>query len=197
MFHPLSILVFVVAASIQGPFQVFWSNREMRQLSIDGQGLSSQVVECLQSSRQARVTFEARICRHEPAWFDSCLPSRSSVQTIEFDAISESYRVVSDMQGDGLDAVAVGIPSQEEAIHAVLMVRSMSIDYLAQGDVTVAKEQGSYIQVRSRSSCRGSSSRFFAHISEILTLGLVDVVESTSDWYEFNLASDILRSPGA
>jgi hypothetical protein len=191
--QPLLIVLVIAVAAVQGPFSVFWSSKEMRSVTVDGIGLVSAVTECLDSSRQSRIKMEFRVCRKNPAWFDSCRPTRSGLNSIEFDPITESYRVESDLHDDQEEPFSTGIPSRPEAIESVLRVRSISLEYLAQGDVSVLRESGTYIQVRATLSCRGSVNRFFANASRILTFGMVNVVETTTDWSEFSLASDITK----
>jgi hypothetical protein len=188
--QPLSI-VLVIAAATHGIFNAVWVSKEMKAVTVYGEGLSQAVVECLDSSRQSLVKMEFRVCRRSPAWFDSCRPGRSGLNSIEFDPITESYRVESDLHDDDLEPSSIGIPSRAEAIESVLLVRSIPLEYLAQGDTTVLQESGTYLQVRATMSCRGSVNRFFANVSRVLTLGMVNVVESATDWSDFNLVSDI------
>jgi hypothetical protein len=187
----LSVLVVIAAASSQGLFNVFWSTKETKAVTVNGSGLSQAVVECLDSSRQLRIKMEFRVCRRNPAWFDSCRPSRSGLNSIEFDPITESYRVESDLHDDDVEPTSIGIPSRDEAIKSVLHARAVPLEYLAQGDTTVLQEAGSYIQVRATLACKGTVNRFFANVSQILTLGMINVVETTTDWNDFSLASDI------
>jgi hypothetical protein len=195
--RPLLIVVVIAAASTQGLFNVFWTSNEKQAVTVYGVGLTQSVLECLDSSRQSRVRIEFRVCRRSPAWFDSCRPSRSGLNTIEFDPITESYRVVSDLLGDESEPASIGIPSRSEAVEVVLQTKTIPLGYLAQEDATVLQEKGTYIQVRATTSCRGSVNRFFANISQILTLGMVNVVESTTDWNDFSLTSDITTPPSA
>ncbi len=191
MVRALSIVLVIAAVSTQGIFKVFWTSTEKRAVGVYGEGLTQAVVECLESSRQSRVRVEFRVCRRDPAWFDSCRPTRSGLNSIEFDPITESYRVVSDLLGDDSESTSSGIPSRAEAVEVVLQTKLIPLEYLAQGDTTVLQERGSYIQVRATTACRGSVNSVFANISQILTLGMVNVVESTTDWYDFSLSSDI------
>lgn len=193
----LTVVVIAAAAAPQGLFNVFWTGNEKQAVTVYGAGLTQSVLECLDSSRQSRVRFELRVCRRSPAWFDSCRPSRSGLNTIEFDPITESYRVGSDLIGDEFEPASIGIPSRAEAVEVVLQTKTISLGYLAQEDTTVLQERGTYIQVRATTSCRGSVNRFFANVSQILTFGMVNVVESTTDWNDFSLTSDIVTSPSS
>jgi len=192
--YPFTIVLMIAVATVQGPFSVFWSSNEMRSVTVDGAGLAPAVTECLDSSRQSRIKMEFRVCRRNPAWFDSCRPARSGLNSIEFDVVTESYRVESDLHDDDVEPSSSGIPSRLEAIESVLRMRSVPLEYLAQGDVSVLRESGTFLQVRATLSCRGSANRFFANVSRILTLGMVNVIETTTDWGEFSLVSDITKS---
>jgi hypothetical protein len=180
---PIRFLVLVVAANA---FVVNWSRSGQGAITIRATGLEESVDECLESARQAKIRFEMRMCRRNRAWFDSCAEARSELHTIEFDSISESYRVVSDRYRDDTEPVAVGIPSRNEAVRTVTTVESLSLDFLARGDTRLAEDPDTYIQVRTTFSCKGAVNRTFARLSQILTLGLVNVVESESPWTDFD-----------
>ncbi len=183
--------VFVAVAALVAPFQVQWTTQHRDAVSIEALGVTDAVVECLDAGRRARLKFEFRLCRSSPSWFDSCRPSQSGVNTIEFDSISDSFKVVSDLRADESDAVAVGVTVRREALQMAREVRSLALEYLAQGDTTVVKEPGAYIQVRVTTSCRGSVNRVLSSLSEVLTLGLVTAGESTTEWFDFALSSGI------
>lgn len=177
-------------ALVAGPFQVQWSSPQREALSIRVVGAQTALGECLDSGRKGRLKVEFRVCRSSPAWFDSCRPTQSGMNSIEFDAISESFRVVSDLRDDGSDAIAVGMPNRPEALQAAVEVRALPLDFLAQGDTFVLKEPGTYVQLRATTSCRGSVNRILVNLSEILTLGMVTAGENTSDWFDFTIAAD-------
>jgi hypothetical protein len=184
-------------ALVAGPFQVQWSSPQREALSIRVVGAEAALGECLDSGRKGRLKVEFRVCRSSPAWFDSCRPTQSGINSIEFDAISESFRVVSDLRDDGSDAIAVGMPNRPEALQAAVEVRALPLEFLAQGDTFVLKEPGTYVQLRATTSCRGSVNRILVHLSEIVTLGMVTAGESASDWFDFTLATELPVPQGA
>lgn len=186
------ILVFILGAlSVAEPFlSVNWATPEKRGVSIVVPGLRGAVQECLADGNQARIRFEFRLCRRRSAWLDRCEHSRSELHTAEYDGITESYRVVSDRFGDVSEATAVGIPSREDAAELVLHAENLSLPFLVRDDEALLHHPGAYISVRTIFRCKGASSRTFAHLSRFLTLGLVNVVESTSDWEDFSLLTE-------
>jgi hypothetical protein len=188
-------LFLVVAALAQSPVEVNWSKvGDVTAISVRAHDVSEDVLECLDRAKQARVRFEVRLCSRRSAWFDSCEGLRSEIHSIEYEPISESYRVVTDRFGDDDDRVAVGIPTLRDAVKATTTVEGLSLGFLARGQDEIVREEGAYVQVRTVFSCRGGVNRTLARLSQILTLGIVNVVETTSEWYDFELFPEKPRS---
>jgi hypothetical protein len=179
---PVSFLIVVSAA-----LQLRWTSPAQKGLTIEAPDREEQVIECLESSMQARIRFEVRLCRRRSGWLDHCEEARSELHTAQFDEVTESYRVVSDRFGDQAEAVAVGVPTRSEAVQAVRTLNEMPLDFLVREEHDILSHTKSYLQVRTIFVCRGTSSRTFAHLSRILTLGLVNNLEDRSDWFDFTL----------
>jgi hypothetical protein len=180
--------VVLVSALTLPPIEVRWSEPAKRDaITIRGHEVVEDVLGCLDRSKQARVRFEARLCSRQSVWFDSCELLRSELHTVEFDSITESYRVVTDRYGDEQDRLAVGIPLLREAIRATTTVESLSLSFLARDARDLLNSQDTYLQVRTVFSCKGAVNRTFARLSQVVTLGIVNVIESTSDWSDFDL----------
>ncbi len=178
-------VAFVILAS--AVLQVRWTTPAQTGLAIEAPDREEQVIECLESSMQARIRFEIRVCRKRSGWLDHCEEARSELHTAQFDEVTESYRVVSDRLGDEAEAVAVGLPTRTEAVQAVRTLREMPLEFLIREEKDILTNPTSYLQVRSIFICRGTGSRTFAHLSRILTLGLVNNVEDRSEWFDFIL----------
>ncbi len=192
------LLFLIGALGVTEPFMVVrWASPEHQTVSIDVPGLQGDVDECLAEGRQARVRLEIRLCRKRSAWLDRCEYARSELHTVEFDGITESYRVVSDRFGDVSEATAVGLPVRENAVDQVLRSESLPLAFLARETPGLLQDPGAYISVRTIFRCKGASTRTFAHLSLFLSLGLVNTVESTSEWSDFPLFSAVEESPGA
>ncbi len=183
------VLLFVLGAlGMAQPFMVVqWATPDHQSVSIHVPGLVGDVDECLAEGRQARIRLEIRLCRKRSAWLDHCEYARSELHTVEFDGITESYRVVSDRFGDVSEATAVGLPVRNDAVEQVLHSESVPLAFLAREAPRLMSDPGAYISVRTIFRCKGASSRTFAHLSMFLSLGLVNTVESTSDWNDFPL----------
>jgi hypothetical protein len=181
--------LFVVLGSFLVPaVQVTWSARgQSSAITVQAHEVSEEVTECLDRSKEARLRFEVRLCSRHSAWFDSCEGVRSEVHSVEYEPISEAYRVVTDRFNDEDDRLAVGVPTIRDALRAMTTMENLPLGFLARGDDTLIKERGAYVQVRTVFSCRGGVNRTVARLSQVLTLGIVNVVEETSDWYDFEL----------
>lgn len=180
-------VVLGVSLSVLGAIQVSWSTKERQGLAISALERQEELRECLEASLAARVRFEVRVCHRRENWFDGCEDSRTEVHVIQYDEVTESYRVVSDRIGDKLEATAVGIPSRSEALRVTLSISHIPLEFLARERPESLADPTAYIQARTGVSCRGGGPRMFAHLSRILTLGLVNTVEDRSSWADFAL----------
>jgi hypothetical protein len=185
----------LLTALVTALFGVYWGSTSHDTVTVKAPGLEKVVEECLLDGLEARMRFEIRLCRRYAIWFDSCSDSRAENHTISFDTITESYRVVSDRFGDASAPVAVGIPSKAEAMSSALTVEGVAVTFLARGDEKFAQDPAAYIQVRGTFSCKGSVNRTLARLSQIFTLGIVNAVEATTDWYDFEIASGVATLP--
>ncbi len=179
---PVSFLILVNAM-----LQVRWTSPAQKGLTIEAPDREKQVIECLAASMQARIRFEVRVCRRRSGWLDHCEEARSELHTAQFDEVTESYRVVADRFGDEAEAVAVGVPTRSEAVEAVRTLNELPVEFLIREEQDILTNPKSYLQVRTIFVCRGAGSRTFAHLSRILTLGLVNNVEDRSEWFDFTL----------
>lgn len=174
---------------------VRWSTPLQHGITIEAPERQQQINECLESSLQARVRFEIRLCRRRSGWLDYCEDARSELHTAQFDEVTESYRVVSDRLDDELDSTAVGVPTRSEAVALTQTLHDMPLRFLLREEPEILSHPNVYLQIRTIFACRGGTSRTFAHLSRVLTLGLVNNVEDRSDWEDFTLTSQRTIAP--
>lgn len=174
-----------IAATAASFFKVQWVDPSMNALTIRASGSEEEVAACLDSSREAKLEFEMRLCRRRGSWLDACADVHTEKRSVSFDSISESYRVVSDRIGDGEDPVARGVQSKRDAVTAAVTAEDVPLALLEKGKEGISKHPRAYIQFRAVFTCKGSVNRTFARLSQILTLGLVNVIESDSGWIDF------------
>lgn len=181
----LSALLTGVFALTGAFFRVHWTDSSRSAVSITAEGLRPAIEECLDSGRLAKVRFEMRMCRKRSSWLDACSTERSELHAIDYDIITESYRVVSDLHGDGSDPVAVGFPNRASAVDSTIVMPKVELAFLSRGDSELLNHERNYLQVRTVLLCRGSVNRLLAHLSQIVTFGIVNVKEEGSDWFDF------------
>lgn len=168
-------------------FQVVWVDSSHTSVTIRASGAEQEVEECLEGGREAKLRFQFRLCRKRQSWLDACGSERTQHQAISYDSITESYKVVSDRLGDDLDPIAVGVPSRKDAVNASLTVENIALSFLAGDEAELVGHERGYLQARALFICKGSVNRTLAQLSQILTFGIVNVVESDSGWLDFTV----------
>jgi hypothetical protein len=186
--NPFLSLFLVLGAFAVPAVNVTWVSRgDSSAITVHAHGVTEDVTECLDRVKEARLRFEVRLCSRQSAWFDSCEGVRSEMHSVEYEPISEAYRVITDRFGDEDERLAVGVPTIREALHAMTTMENLPLAFLARGEEALITEKGAYVQVRTVFSCRGGTNRTLARLSQVLTLGIVNVVEETSEWHDFEL----------
>ena len=94
---------------------------------------------------------------------------------------------MSDRLGDEVDPVAVEIPTRTDAIIATVTADNLPLSFLARDEENFLSHDKAYLQARTVFACKGSVNRTVAHLSQILTLGIINVVESDSGWMDFSV----------
>lgn len=168
-------------------FQVHWVDSSRTSVSIRAVGVEEEMAECLEAGREAKLRFEMRLCRKRSSWLDACAEQRTQHHAVSFDSITESYKVVSDRLGDEVDPVAVEIPTRADAIIATVTADNLPLSFLARDEGDLLSHDKAYLQARTVFACKGSVNRTVAHLSQILTLGIINVVESDSGWMDFSV----------
>lgn len=183
-------LLLLLATLAANYFQVFWVDATHSGVTIQVLGVQEEVDQCLLAGREVKMRFQARLCRRRRSWFDACAEERVQYNTVSFDSITESYKVVKDLLGDEVDPLAEGLPSREEAVKSVVTAENVPFTLLARDSVELIDHQQRYLQARAVFVCKGSINRTLAQLSQILTLGMVNVVESDSGWRDFSINPD-------
>lgn len=168
-------------------FQVNWVDSTMTSITLRATGVEQEMAECLDAGREAKLRFEMRLCRKRTSWLDACAQERTQHHSVSFDSITESYKVVSDRLGDDVDPVAVEVPSQKDAITATITADKLPLSFLARDEDDLLGHDRAYLQARTVFVCKGSVNRTVANLSQILTFGIVNVVESDSGWMDFSV----------
>ena len=180
--------LFLLASLLPFEISVHWTATSTEMVSISVSDFGEQIQECLNKGREAGVRFEAKVCRTRVGWFDSCESPRVETRSVQYDPISESYKVVTDRHGDESEPLSIGIPNKEEALQSVTQVDQLALTFLARKNISDEDRAKRYLSIRVLFDCKGRVSKTFARISNVLTLGLVDIGPEDTGWTNFNLA---------
>jgi hypothetical protein len=180
--------IILVALSL---VDVKWYTQSQRAINISATHRGPEVLECLTEELKAKLRFEVRLCRRRSGWVDFCEDSRSELHTVTYDEVTESYRVVSDRLDDDQEPISIEVPSRPEAVTLVTTVENLPLSFLTREEPEILQHANCYLQIRTIFTCRGNSSRPFAHISRVLTFGLLNTVEERSQWDDFALHSEV------
>lgn len=170
---------------------VTWHTQQQKGINIKAQHRGPEILDCLSEELKAKLRFEFRLCRRRSGWVDFCEESRSELHTVTYDEVTESYRVVSDRLDDEQEPISIEVPARPEAVRLVTTVDNLPLSFLTRDEPDITEHAKSYVQIRTVFTCRGNSSRPFAHISRIFTLGLLNNVEDRSEWEDFVLHSQV------
>jgi len=170
-------------------FQVNWVDSSMTSVTIRATGVEEEMIECLEAGREAKLRFEVRLCRKRSSWLDTCAQERTQRHSVSFDSITESYKVMTDRLGDEVDPVAEEFPIRTDAIIATITAEKLPLSFLARDEEDLLSLDRAYLQARTVFMCKGGVNRTVAHLSQILTFGIVNVVESDSGWTDFSVRS--------
>lgn len=182
-FQTLLGLVVVVL----GDVRMYWGETARQSVTLDASSVSVDGVErCVDSGREARFRFEMRGCRRRVGWFDSCGKESIWTKTVQYDPITESFKLVTDMLDDDGDPVSVGIPNRQEAFRKVTLLEAIPLGSLTVGGKPIPDASRGYFAARVIFQCKGLVSRTWSRLSTALTFGLVDVGFTDTGWRDFD-----------
>ena len=168
-------------------FRVSWSDQSQQALNIFLGGYNETVERCIESGLEVRYRYEMQLCRRRTGWFHACGERQVVIQSREYDAISQSYRILRDRLGDERAGLRSSAASLSEGLAAVSNVTALPLDFLSAGDESLRSGQSLYVSARVLATCRGQYNETLARIGYLLTLGMVRVSAINTGWIDFNL----------
>ncbi len=188
MFKLLQILIpvlFVVPPLVD--LSVRWTDDKREALEIKITAQNEVLDRCLSSGLEVRYRYELSFCSRRSIWFNACKDRRLIFQSIQYDAVSQTYNVMTDRHGDEEDEISESFDSKERAIDQVSHIPALPLSYLSQSDIKFMDRSGRYVSLRVLGECRGEYSEALAKIGYFLTLGMVKVSGFNSGWLDFEL----------
>lgn len=184
----LGLLLFPMRAAAAPELRVNWFDKSESSLKVSVTGTSDILRECIESGLEIRYKYYAKLCRKRNYWADSCSAEQIETHAIQFDPISENYRVTVDIRDDNREPLVNHRPTLEEALTALSSIDAMpleSFDNFKDGVIGSGRE---FISVRVVSDCKGEYNKALARISYFLTFGLMRISGFSTGWVDFNLA---------
>ena len=163
-----------------------WVTRgDNSKLRVSFKGYESELNSCLASGLSVRFRFEFELCRKRRFWLDDCQGSRVAVSSVEFDQISETYAVTSDLLGDTDLPVVERVTDVQKAIQLASGRSDLTLEWLTKGSEVASSSLGPAYRGRVYAECRGEYSQSMRRLSYILSFGLVRSGGYDSGWVEF------------
>lgn len=146
------------------------------------EGVNVSIVEkdplldnCVKSGFEMRYRYEVQLCRKRTFWFSECKDKRIVYNALDFDPISESYKLTRDLWDDEVAPDTISLQAAEEASERMSNVEALPLSFLGEGDGDFTSQPKLFIVVRAYSECRGEYNRTLADISKFLTFGLLKI----------------------
>lgn len=183
-----SLLLIVLFFTAPEPKVQWTGGPESHAVRIRVEGYDqSMLKECLKGGLEVRNRYEIRLCRKRSYWFNSCGPEQREVRAVQYDAISETYRLTADRLGDGIPPKVSSAATLSEALASIFQVAEVPLDFLEPQLSAQTDLAGKYMALRVISECKGRYSETMQRISYFVSLGLVRTSGFDSGWISFDL----------
>lgn len=139
------------------------------------------VARCIESGLEVRYRLEYQVCRMRGSWFDACAEKKLVARSVQYDPVSESYRIKTDSLAD----VEPAIVTMEMDTDTALSKLSQFV--LPDGRELTSQTQYSYLSVRVRGYCQREEQSLLTQIPYYLTLGIFRFTGFDTGWIDFNL----------
>ena len=184
LFRIFALVSFLFAAP---DLRVNWIVPEHKAITVGVDSRDNRLDTCLKSGFQVRYRFEIELCHSRAGWLSECGDPRVFIRTLEYDAVSENYSIVSDMLSDSQDPVTVNLNNEVEALEFVSSIKSLPLSVLGGPEKVSPGEKPLFVSVRLISDCKGEYNETLARIGYFLSLGLIRFNENDSGWTSFTL----------
>lgn len=173
-------LVFIIVF----PFEltVHWQDRENEILLLTYEQDSAIAKECVDTGFTFEQRYLLRACADGDAWFLDCKRTRRQVNKISHDPIRNEYTVATDLHGDTKQPLTTSFTSFKKAFSFFSQVSDLPVSHMQRDD-----KDKKDLSIRIVSQCLGEYSETLAQLSYLLTLGIVDIGWSDTDWIDFQL----------
>ena len=187
LLHAISIWVLAFPRPLAFPDpKVNWAEQD-KSVNVEVAGREELLNRCIESGLEVRYRFDLKFCRRRSIWFDKCKSTITEIHSMQFDPISESYKVATDRHGDNDAPISFSVSSAAEALTDASSLQKFPVAVLLKGR-ELPDNGDNYIGVRVVADCKGGLDSSLLDLSYFLTLGLVKVDRFDSGWIAFRLS---------
>jgi len=181
----LALLLLVFAPP---QIQVNWVEQTgRRSIAVAVQGLDEMTARCKRSGLEVRYRFEVRYCEEARFWADSCEDSRLILHSMQYDPISQTFRVAEDRLGDDVPPAVETVEEESQALRKLATIPKLELSFLFPEIEKSAPSPRGYVGVRLLTQCKGVNNETLERISYFLSLGMVRTSGFDSGWVSFKL----------
>jgi Domain of unknown function (DUF4390) len=164
---------------------VNWAVGDTLKVMVEGR--EELLNRCLSGGIEVRYQFNLRLCRKRSAWFDDCEDIKKEIHGLQYDPVSDNYRVTIDRLGDQADPELYTYPTLEDGLARATRIDAFPLNILSEA-LPPLPRTNYYVGIRILSDCANSFGSSLLDISYVLTFGLVKVNRFDSGWIAFNLS---------
>lgn len=157
------------------------SDRSGFRITLDKQ--DDHIVQCMQSGLEVKHRVEFQTCRRRGSWFDHCDKPQLLSRSIQYDAVSENYRIVTDWLSDR-SSPAITLETDIDKAQEYLQQFVVPASALPK---SISADKRLYLSVRVRGYCQQDEKSLFTQIPYYLTFGMFRFAGFDTGWVDYEL----------
>lgn len=176
----------LVMLALNPEFDISWMKKgDNPVLKASLIGYETELKQCLSSGLSLRFRYEFEVCRKRKFWADDCKASRLATSAVEFDPISETYVVTSDLLKDSEPPQVERVTDIPRALAMASNRSDITWSWLSDSSGPPFDDPRQVFRGRVLAECRGEYSESMKRLSYILSFGIVRSAGYDSGWVEF------------
>ncbi len=179
-----SLLSFILLAP---EISLNWADPKLDSVEITVVSDLDDARSCISSGLEVRYRYEITLCATRNLWFNDCTAKYQVFKTVQYDAITQSYKYVHDLIGDAVEPESTTYAEMEKALRALTKVPALKLDTVAPAAYSYLKSGHPAIGIRVSSDCKGEYNSMLVGLSRFLTFGLIRIQGFDTGWKHFDL----------
>ncbi len=176
-------LTYMIASTLLfGAPQVTVQEPAPNAVTITLKDIDSEYEQCIPSGFKLRYRFEMQLCRERQFWFSRCKDTRTIIRALEYDAVSQRFKLNTDQLGDEEETLTTNFDSLSPALRAISMLETVPLTRFGAPKEGLDLEKSWTLSTRVLVDCKGDYSKTLSDISYFLTLGMVRLNQYNTGW---------------